>query len=328
MKISSQIKKIKAGCRWLLPVLLLVLLNGTVCPATAKEGARKQEVRPLAAPGQVVFRLKDTAGAPDGKEIKQKKLRRKYCFKDIRPLGPGRNARGRRKIFRAILTDEEQGAEALRLLKDDPEVEWAEPVYYRYCEQEEEEPVVPDDPRYSDQAYLNVMAFPLAAARRYVALGADMVWFGDDVSHQQGMMFSLETWRTFLKPRYARLFAAVREADPEVKIAYHSCGNCEAILDDMVEIGLHVLNPVQPTALDPFRIKKRYGKKLSLFGGLCVQHTLPHGTPAEVRAAAARLKKECGAGGGYILSPAHHIQADTPLENVRAFYEEALTTKE
>lgn len=169
-----------------------------------------------------------------------------------------------------------------------------------------------------------VMRFPLVAARKHAELGADMVWFGDDVSSQQGMSISMDMWRRYLKPRYAELFAAPKKINPDIKVAYHSCGNCEAILDDMIEIGLDVLNPLQPLAIDPFKIKKRYGNRLALFGGLCVQQTMPNGTVEEIKSSVKRLKDECGKGGGFILSPAHHIQADTSLENIMAFYEAAL----
>ncbi len=177
---------------------------------------------------------------------------------------------------------------------------------------------------YVDSLMDKVMQFPLVASCKHASLGADMFWFGDDVAHQKGMMMSVEMWRRFLKPRYAELFAAPKRINPDIKVAYHSCGNCQAILDDLIEIGLDVLNPLQPLAIDPFEVKKRYGTGLSLFGGLCVQHTMPRGRPDEVRSAVSRLKKECGQGGGYILSPAHHLQADTPLENIEAFYSEAL----
>ncbi len=180
------------------------------------------------------------------------------------------------------------------------------------------------EPGYVHALMDKVMRFPLEAGRRHAELGADMVWFGDDVSSQQGMMISPEMWRTFLKPRYAALFSAAKKANPGVKIAYHSCGNCEAVLDDMVEIGLDVLNPVQPLAIDPFEIKKRYGSYLALFGGLCVQQVMPNGTIDEVQSMVRELKKVCGKGGGYILAPAHHIQADTPIENINTFYTEAL----
>ena len=159
-----------------------------------------------------------------------------------------------------------------------------------------------------------------------IDLGVDMIWLGDDVATQIALMMSPELWRKYLKPRYAKLFDEFRKKRKSITIAYHSCGNCEAIIDDMLEIGLDVLNPIQPLSIDPIRLKNRYGKSLTLFGGLDVQHVMPFGTPEEVRTEVHRLKTCCGKGGGYILSPAHHIQSDTPLQNVLAFYEEALNS--
>jgi uroporphyrinogen decarboxylase len=96
------------------------------------------------------------------------------------------------------------------------------------------------------------------------------------------------------------------------------------VLEEMAEIGLDVINPIQPLAMEPGAIKRKYGHKLTLFGGMDVQRILPMGSPEEVKKEVRRLKQECGAGGGYILAPAHHIQSDTPLENVFAYYEAAL----
>jgi uroporphyrinogen decarboxylase len=180
-------------------------------------------------------------------------------------------------------------------------------------------------PEYCERLMDKVMQFPMTASGKYIELGADMVWFGDDVSMQTGMMISVDMWRKYLKPRYAQLFAACKTLNPNVKIAYHSCGQCTAILDDMIEIGLEVLNPVQPMAIDPFETKKRYGKRLVLFGGLCVQRVMPYGSVEDVHNTVKRLRNELGRGGGYILAPAHHIQADTSLENVKALYESALS---
>jgi len=180
------------------------------------------------------------------------------------------------------------------------------------------------EPGYCETLMDRVMQFPLNASRRYIELGADMVWFGDDVSMQTGMMISVDMWRKYLKPRYAQLFAACKTLNPNVKIAYHNCGQCTAILDDMIEIGLDVLNPLQPMAINPFETKERYGNRLALFGGLCVQRVMPYGSVEDVRNAVRRLTAELGRGGGYILAPAHHIQADTTLDNIKAFYAEAL----
>lgn len=181
-------------------------------------------------------------------------------------------------------------------------------------------------PGYAELLMDKVMQFPLKAARKYIELGADMIWFGDDVAMQTGMMISLDMWRKFFKGRYAQLFAECRKANPRIKIAYHSCGQCTDILDDMIEIGLDVLNPLQPMAMDPFETKRRYGKRLALFGGLCIQNTLPYGSAGDVQKAVNELIIELGKGGGYILAPAHHIQADTSVENIRSFYESAIKT--
>ena len=150
-----------------------------------------------------------------------------------------------------------------------------------------------------------------------------MVWFGDDIAMQTGMMMSVDMWRTFFKSRLAHIFAECKKLNPNIKIAYHSCGQCTEILDDMIEIGLDVLNPIQPMAIDPFETKKRFGKRLALFGGLCVQHTMPYGSVEDVRNAVEKLTSEMGKGGGYILAPAHHIQADTSLDNINMFYRTA-----
>jgi uroporphyrinogen decarboxylase len=180
------------------------------------------------------------------------------------------------------------------------------------------------EPDYAETLMDKVMQFPLNAAKKYIELGADMVWFGDDIAMQTGMMMSVDMWRTFFKPRLAQIFAECKKLNPKIKIAYHSCGQCTDILDEMIEIGLDVLNPLQPMAIDPFETKKRYGKRLALFGGLCVQHTMPFGSTEDVKNAVEKLTTEMGKGGGYILAPAHHIQADTSLENINMFYRTAI----
>ena len=153
--------------------------------------------------------------------------------------------------------------------------------------------------------------------------GVDMVWLGDDVATQLGMMISMPMWRKYFKERYAYMYGEFRKKNKDIVLAYHSCGNCQEIIDDMVEIGLNVLNPIQPLAMDPYMIKKRYGKKITMFGAIDVQRLMPFGTKEEIVQTVRDYKKYLGAGGGYILSPAHHIQSDTSLENIQAFYQAA-----
>lgn len=176
---------------------------------------------------------------------------------------------------------------------------------------------------YANELLDKVMQFPLKAGLKMIDLGVDMIWLGDDVATQVNMLMSPEMWRAYFKPRYAYIFNEFKKKNKNIKIAYHSCGNCEAIIDEMVDIGLDVLNPIQPAAMEPTFIKKKYGNKVTLFGGLDVQNILPFGTTEDVKREVKRLIEGCGKNGGYILSPAHHIQSDTSMENIEAFYEAA-----
>jgi len=157
--------------------------------------------------------------------------------------------------------------------------------------------------------------YHLAAARRLVEMGVDMIWTGDDVGMQTGMLISPRTWRKFFKPKMAHFIAELKSLNPQVKVAYHSDGNISAIIPDLIEIGLDVLNPIQPRCMDPEQLKRDYGDRLCFWGSIDEQHTLPFGTPQEVRDEVALRLKTIGKNGGLILSPTHHVQLDTSLEN-------------
>jgi uroporphyrinogen decarboxylase len=147
------------------------------------------------------------------------------------------------------------------------------------------------------------------------ARGVDMIWLGDDMGSQKNMLISPATWRTFFKERMAALIADVRAVRPDITIAYHSDGSIYPIIPDLIEIGVDVLNPIQPDSMDPARLKQEYGDRLTFFGAIDVQNTLPFGTAAQVRAEVKERNATLGAGGGWICAPTHHVQADTPLEN-------------
>jgi uroporphyrinogen decarboxylase len=157
--------------------------------------------------------------------------------------------------------------------------------------------------------------YHLAAARKLVEMGVDMIWTGDDVGMQTGMLISPRVWRKFLKPRMAGFIASLRDINPLVKVAYHSDGNISAIIPDLIEIGLDVLNPIQPACMDPARLKQTYGDRLCFWGSLDEQHTLPFGSPSDVRQEVLTRLHTIGKHAGLILGPTHHVQLDTPLEN-------------
>lgn len=149
----------------------------------------------------------------------------------------------------------------------------------------------------------------------------DMVYTYDDVGMQSGLLLSPKMWREFILPRHQRLNAAIRRYP--VKIMYHSCGAVFKLIGPFVdEMGIDVLNPLQPRAagMDPARIKAEFGARLAFHGGVDLQETLPHGTPAAVQAEVRSLCETLGRDGGYICTSAHYIQGDTPLENILALY--------
>jgi len=159
------------------------------------------------------------------------------------------------------------------------------------------------------------LRYHLAAARRLVELGVDMIWTGDDVGAQRAMQISPEMWRRFFKPRLARFFGELKALNRGLKIAYHSDGYIEPIIPDLIEIGMDVLNPVQPACMDPAALKRKYGRRLCFWGSLDEQRTLPFGTPEDVRHEVLDRLGSLGAGGGLIIGPTHHVQLDTPLAN-------------
>ena len=151
----------------------------------------------------------------------------------------------------------------------------------------------------------------------------DMVYTYDDVGIQNGPLMSLRMWRRHILPRHQRLNAAIRAARYPVKIMYHSCGAIVPFIASFVDdMGIDVLNPLQPRAvgMGMARIKSEFGDRLAFHGAIDIQHTLPLGTPEEVRAEVRERIGVLGRGGGYICTSAHYLQADTPLENIIALY--------
>jgi uroporphyrinogen decarboxylase len=157
--------------------------------------------------------------------------------------------------------------------------------------------------------------YHLTAARKLVELGVDMIWIGDDVGAQNRMLISPDTWRRFLKPRLATFISTLKAINPEIKVAYHSDGYIYPIIPDLIEVGLDVLNPIQPRSMDPTQVKKEFGNKLCFWGSIDEQNTLPFGTPADVREEVRARLETLGRNGGLIIGPTHHVQLDTPLEN-------------
>jgi uroporphyrinogen decarboxylase len=149
--------------------------------------------------------------------------------------------------------------------------------------------------------------------------GVDFLRTGDDVANQITLMFSIEHWRKFIKPRWAEVYAAAKAIKPEIQIWYHSDGNIESIIPELNEIGVTILNPIQPECLDPIKVKQKYGVQLVLDGTLGTQTTFPFGTPEDVRNLVRERIKTVGYDGALILAPTHVLEPEVPIENIRTF---------
>ncbi len=193
------------------------------------------------------------------------------------------------------------------------------PWYLRGMSQLLQDMIVNKD--YANHLMDLVLNFHLRAGLKLISMGCDILLAGDDVGTQDRMLISPELWREYVKPRYGSLFHQYKRANPDIRIATHICGFIEPIIDDLVEVGVDVLNPVQPLAMDPDGLKKRFGSRISFWGGVDDQRVLPFGSAAEVAREVQLRLQQLAPGGGYILCSSHNIQAATPLDNVMAFYD-------
>lgn len=161
--------------------------------------------------------------------------------------------------------------------------------------------------------------------RKMIEMGADVLWCGDDFGTQQSQIMDIETFRKYFKPRFKHMFAEFKKVNPNIKLAWHSCGAFSPFIPDFIEIGLDIVNPLQPLAagMEPEILKKQFGNEVIFFGGICVQDLLPNKTPAEIKSEINRRKNILGENGGYIVAPAHNIQDDTSIENILAFFDAA-----
>lgn len=178
-----------------------------------------------------------------------------------------------------------------------------------------------NDPAMACAIMDRVLELRKGCAARYAAAGADLLELGDDVSTQLDMMISPDLWRKQLKPRLAEVIAAARSVKPDILIFYHGDGNLQAIIPDLIEIGVDILNPIQPECMDPVVIKRRYGDRLTLWGTIGTQTTMPFGSPMEVRATVKRMIETAGADGGLVLAPTHILEPEVPWANIEAFVE-------
>lgn len=145
---------------------------------------------------------------------------------------------------------------------------------------------------------------------------------GEDLGMQTGPMYSPKMFRSLFLPHFKRRFQAAREfldaVNPGVKIMLHSCGSIRRFLPDLIEAGVDIIDPVQPHAaeMNTAALKRDFGDRLTFHGAVDIQQVLPFGTEDEIDIEVKERIMTLGAGGGYILAPAHNVQADVPPKNI------------
>ena len=176
-----------------------------------------------------------------------------------------------------------------------------------------------DHPDFVHALFDRITDYNLAQVETALKYDIDCIYYGDDWGAQVGLIMGPAIWHEFIQPRVDRMYQFARQAGKYVMI--HSCGDVKAIFPDLIEAGLNIFNPFQPEAMDIYETKKEFHGRLSFYGGISVQHLLPHGTPDEVRTETRRILNELGKGGGYIASPSHSVPEDVPVANLLALIE-------
>ena len=175
------------------------------------------------------------------------------------------------------------------------------------------------NPEELEELYDKICNYYLRLLDIVLEYDVDGVQFGDDWGQQKGLIMGPDHWRHFIKPRMARLYAKVKEHGKY--LIQHSCGDCREIFPDLIEIGLDCYNTFQPEIYDIAEMKALYGDKITFYGAISTQQTLPYMKPDELQAEIVRIMKVLKENGGLIIAPTHGVPFDVPAENIMAMAE-------
>jgi uroporphyrinogen decarboxylase len=183
------------------------------------------------------------------------------------------------------------------------------------------------NPALAEAVMRKIMAIHMITAERMLAVigdQVDVVTVADDLATQSGPMMSPAIYRKIIRPLQREMFGFIK-ARTKAKLFYHCCGAASFFLEDFLEAGIDILNPVQVSAanMDPEFLKKNYGGRVTFWGGVDTQHLLPYGSPREVADGVKRLIDIMAPGGGFILAAVHNIRPEVPPENLVALFDTA-----
>ncbi|MCL2665229.1 MAG: hypothetical protein FWE82_06420 [Defluviitaleaceae bacterium] len=155
----------------------------------------------------------------------------------------------------------------------------------------------------------------------YAKAGVDIVYLGDDIGMQSTPLFSTDLYRKWIKPRLKRVIDAVRNVRRDTVVCYHTCGHATPFINDLIEAGVDVLNPLQPESMDAFAVINEYRGRISFHGAVGTQRLMPFGTPDEIRRTVTELLDATGPNGGMFPAPTHLLEPEVPWENILAYVE-------
>jgi len=185
---------------------------------------------------------------------------------------------------------------------------------------------IADRPGLVEAAIAHIGDFFEEYYRRFARAGRghfEILAWGDDFASQRGLLLRPELWRKWFLPIWKRLFVIAHANN--MKAALHSCGSVRAVLGDLVDVGLDILENVQveTVGMESAELKREFGRHLTFYGGMDTQEILPRGSSDDVRCEVRRLIQTLGKNGRYILCTTHFLMDDVPVENVLAMYDEA-----
>jgi len=177
------------------------------------------------------------------------------------------------------------------------------------------------NPDLINELYERIYSFSAAYCEKLVEAGVDMIQIVGDLGMQDRLIMSPDVWRQFDKERLRKLITRLKGINPELKLYMHTDGDVSEIIEDLIEVGIDILNPIQPECMDPVEIKRKYGDKLVLHGAVSLQKTLPFGSPEDVKEEVRHLIENCNVNGGFVLGPSNVLFKEIPPENIVAMYE-------
>lgn len=153
----------------------------------------------------------------------------------------------------------------------------------------------------------------------YANAGCDIIFLGDDIGMQHTIMMSEDLYREWLKPRLKRVIKSAKDINPNVIILYHSCGYVIPFIEDLIEVGVDVLNPVQPECMDFKKVHDEFGDRISFHGTIGTQTTMPFGTVEDVKREVYKNLEIAGKKGGLYPAPTHLLEPEVPFSNIEAY---------